>query len=463
MSDILYLSALDGNLQPHSLFGKNSGRNPDEAQTLVLLPRRQPSPSIRSGSREIPRQDKGYSCILSVPEGESGGEMGLNEKGVAIGNTEVFSRFQDDSGPLDGADILRAVLFSCGNAKEAVDFICGLAEEIGPGGKGEAGKGLNGNRKPHDSAFLVSDPSGAFIVETAGRRWAWRAAENRDAISDAYCISDDYKRLDPLTRKEIAPVNGRAACCDETDAGRKGSRESFRNHVEIARRARMSRGYERREASLSLLRTSGTKDDEERADRGGGESKGGLVSRLDIAGFLDILRSHAGGDPGAKGWNRLLSLCAHPGIFSPMGTTASFAVEYLGEGQAIAWFAGTPCPCLSLFKPVLLTGGEFIPLWKKYDYSEGSEASKAYWTAGKAWIGREGHSRLSLEPEFRAGLLKAQRSLAQVARKALSSCAKEGRPAVNPVFIQEVSAIVAGWEKDRGMRKPPIGGRQAAP
>jgi len=62
--------------------------------------------------------------------------MGLNNRGLAIGNEAVFSRFKPDKKGVLGMDILRAALSVCATAKEALNFISSFVERFPQGGNG---------------------------------------------------------------------------------------------------------------------------------------------------------------------------------------------------------------------------------------------------------------------------------------------------------------------------------------
>ncbi|HOX18970.1 MAG TPA: hypothetical protein PKW82_10975, partial [Spirochaetales bacterium] len=223
MCDTIYAATPAGGVW----FGKNSDRHPDEPQALKLLPAHAPEPTTRVGAVEFARPDRGLAMALSKPSWMAGGEMGLNAAGVAIGNEAVFAKeAADKDGPL-GMDILRAALSASASAAEARDFLCAFIEAHGQGGNGAYRGSL-----VYSNSFIVADGAEAYVVETAGRRWAWRAAEGVATISNAYSIEDDFKRLDALTRKQIAPVNERMACVDEEEAGRVGAKGSWRAWVE---------------------------------------------------------------------------------------------------------------------------------------------------------------------------------------------------------------------------------------
>lgn len=441
MCDTLYCAAAG------SFFGKNSDRQPDEPQSICVVPRRTPSEKATIGGTSFPVSDAGFAFVLSKPSWMAGGEMGVNEKGVAIGNEAVFSRFKPAKDGVLGMDILRAALGASESAKAAVDFICAFIEKYDQGGNGS----LRGSLY-YDNSFIISDPHGAFILETAGRRWAWRAIEGRDAISNAYCIEEDYKRLDTQTRKEIAPVNERAACSDEADPGRKGEKESFKASMENRFYLRFTKGEDRRAISLSLLDTF--QASAKAATAGATAAIGGGANASDssaVLKFFDILRSHGLYDPRRPWKNHMKSLCVHAGGVPPTATTASFVVEYRGADSAIVWFTGTSRPCRSLYKPMLLVRGEFIPLWADYDYAEGSAGSEAYWRRWKKWLDASRAHLRAGDDSFAAGLGQAQESLAMIANKALSDISALGDLASLPVLRQESGAVIAGWEKDIGL------------
>jgi len=390
------------------------------------------------GGRTFGVRDGGLAFLLSKPSWIWGGEMGVNSAGVAIGNEAVFSHFKPAKDGVLGMDILRAALGTALTAKEAVEFICEFVEAHDQGGNGAYKGSLY-----YDNSFLVADGNEAFIVETAGRRWAWRAASPVDAISNAYCIERDYRRLDQLTCKELAPVDDGSVCSSGGESGRLGMRESFKAKVENRFYLRFSKGEERRALSLSLLK--------------------GLQSESSIEAFIDVLRSHGPYDPRSPLSRHMKSLCVHIGGFPDSATTASLAVEYRGKGTALIWFSATPYPCLSLYKPVLLRGGEFLPLWASYDYSENSPSSLAYWERWRVWIAKpkaynsafdraEGRAPCrSLDPGFAAARGQAQEALAMIADSALSDLDASGDASSLAVLSQEADSVVAGWEKDCGL------------
>ena len=426
--------------QAGSFFGKNSDRTPSEPQSVCIVARRPASDQANVGGKRLAVKDAGLSFVLSKPSWMAGGEMGVNERGVAIGNEAVFSRFKPAKDGILGMDILRAALGASATAKEAVEFICSFVEKFDQGGNGAFRGSLY-----YDNSFIVSDPAGAFIVETAGHRWAWRAISGRDAISNAYSIVEDYKRLDTQTRKEIAPVNEKASCSDEADPGRKGEKESFKAHVENRFYLRFTKGEERRAISLSLLGDF--------AAAVAGDKPAALSPA--ILDFFGVLRSHGHYDPRHPLLKHMESLCVHAGGIPASATTASMAVEYKDAESAIIWFTGTSYPCLSLYKPILLVKGEFIPLWAGYDYGEGSEKSVAYWRKWKDWLDRtKASAKASAEagdPSFLQARDQAQESLAVIAARAFAEVSASGDPSSLAVLKQEAGAVVAGWEKDCGL------------
>ena len=81
MCDTLILHNSRGN---PFIFGKNSDRHPEEPQALVYIPAQEPKVAKLGEGIEYP--DMSYDFLLSKPSWIDGGEMGLNNRGLAIGN-----------------------------------------------------------------------------------------------------------------------------------------------------------------------------------------------------------------------------------------------------------------------------------------------------------------------------------------------------------------------------------------
>jgi hypothetical protein len=101
-----------------AFFGKNSDRNPDEPQVMTLA----------SGPR--------WPSLLSRPVWMRGAELGINARGVVIGNEAVFSRWKPARDGVLGMDILRLALEGPATAAEAIDFIAHFVETRAQGGNG---------------------------------------------------------------------------------------------------------------------------------------------------------------------------------------------------------------------------------------------------------------------------------------------------------------------------------------
>jgi secernin len=122
-----------------TIFGKNSNREPNEAHHILSIP----ASSHRNGSRlsctyiEIPQVEHTFAVLLAKPFWIWGAEMGVNEKGLAIGNEAVFTKEPYEKGKaLIGMDLLRLALERASRAREAIEVITGLLAEYGQGGNG---------------------------------------------------------------------------------------------------------------------------------------------------------------------------------------------------------------------------------------------------------------------------------------------------------------------------------------
>jgi dipeptidase len=276
------------------LFAKNSDREVNEAQFLDWQPRR----TYPEGSTvtctwiTIPQVPETHATLLSRPFWMWGAEMGTNEHGVAIGNEAVFTRQPYARSGLTGMDLIRLALERADTAERACDVITTLLAEHGQGGR----CGLQNRRFTYHNSFIVADPTGAFVLETAGREWAIEKVQGARTISNGLTIPG-------FAEKHSDWLKTRVSAC----------------------RARQRRTQELAETCtgvgdlLTLLRDHGA---------GRREPQYALLN-----GGMDAPCMHAGG------------------ITVASQTTASWAAE-LRSQRASHWVTGTSAPCTGLFKPV---------------------------------------------------------------------------------------------------------------
>ncbi len=274
------------------LFAKNSDRDPNEAQVLEWHPRRHAAAGarLRCTHVEIAQARETHAVLLSRPFWMWGAEIGTNEHGVTIGNEAVFTRQPYAVTGLTGMDLLRLALERAATARDAVETIGVLLETHGQGG----GCGHEDRAFTYHNSFLVADPRGAFVVETAGRRWQAQAVTRAAAISNGLTL--------PGIAAESSPLETFVSACR-------------------ARRA------------LTLAAA-------QRA--------------TSVADLFAALRSHGDSPtPRYRLLNGAMSApCMHAGgLVASSQTTASWVAE-LTPTRIRHWVTGTAAPCTSLFKPV---------------------------------------------------------------------------------------------------------------
>lgn len=310
----------DGSL----LFAKNSDREPNEPHIMVRVPRRR----LKAGDSisctyisVVNHEEKELltnSAILFKPSWIWGAEMGVNEKGLVIGNEAVFTKEKVNDKGLLGMDMLRLALELCGNAREALDYIAALTESYGQGGKA----GYTQNLKYHNS-YIIADFKEAYVLETAGRHWAFERIRDIRSISNTLSIGSEFEGCSSQL-VEHALAKGWCRNRNEFD---------FKKCYESRLHPHFTKGYARRMTAEEYLR-----------------SKQGL---LDVADMKAILRSH-GRKHKVEGFKSgsMECICMHAGgglITSQ--TTGSLIVKLKDESISI-WATCSSIPCISVFKPI---------------------------------------------------------------------------------------------------------------
>ena len=107
------------------IFGKNSDREPNEAQDIVHIQKRKPKEkTLKCTYIAIPQVAETHEIILSKPFWMWGAEMGANEYGLVIGNEAVFTKikFKKTNQGLTGMDLLRLASGAHQNSERSTEF-----------------------------------------------------------------------------------------------------------------------------------------------------------------------------------------------------------------------------------------------------------------------------------------------------------------------------------------------------
>lgn len=177
-----------------TLFGKNSDREPDEVQNIVILPRKKhkPADEVKCTYISIPQVEETARVLLCQPFWMFGAEMGANEFGVMIGNEALFTREKPSKIGLTGMDLLRLALERSQNARQAMEVIIQLLEKYGQGGN----CGYR-NRFYYMNSFLIADASEAYVLETVNSWWAWKQIKDIWSISNIITLERDFDEASP--------------------------------------------------------------------------------------------------------------------------------------------------------------------------------------------------------------------------------------------------------------------------
>lgn len=287
------------------LFAKNSDRDPNESQVLEW----HPAADHAGGSRlrctwiEVDQVAHTHAVVVSRPWWMWGAEIGANEHGLVIGNEAVFTRSAgllgrsgEDRPGLLGMDLLRLALERAATAQDAVSVIVELLERHGQ--DGPCSFEHPGFR--YDNSFLVADPRGAVVLETAGRSHATEQVTGRGrSISNGLTIAGFAEAHADPVRSRVARGGARRARTQAAAAAATGAGDMF-----------------------AALRDHGPGPD---------------PAYSPLVGALSAPCVHAGG------W------------LTSSQTTASWVADLRAPapgGGYLHWATGTAAPCTSLFKPV---------------------------------------------------------------------------------------------------------------
>ena len=301
-----------------ALFGKNSDRSANEPQVLEWYPAGRAEASVRATYIDVEQPTETVGFLLSRPVWIWGGEMGVNEAGVCIGNEAVFTKGRYAKTGLLGMDMLRLALGQAATAPQAVEVLIGLLQRYGQGGNA----GYD-HEFAYDNSFLVMDPTSVQILETAGREWVVKQVE-RGSISNRLTIGTDGDLYSGGVTLDFARVH---------------TEPVFTHFSGSARRL--------------------------------GSTRHCLAGEPDVIGLFAALRTHTHDRPPLQTAS-VASPCMHAGGLVGDHTTASLVVE-MAAGRNTVWATGSSTPCLSLFKPTRI-GQVGAPV-----FAAGDRAALDYW------------------------------------------------------------------------------------
>jgi len=288
------------------IFAKNSDREPDEVHLVVSLPRKEyrRDQDLRCTYITIPQARNTHAVLLCKPFWIWGAEMGLNERGVVIGNEALFTKKKPEKSPgLIGMDLVRLGLERAGTAREAADVIAGLLRRHGQGGV----CGYRDRKFAYMNSFLIMDRTEIVVLETVGRDYALKSYQDCAAISNGITLGNDWKKSSLPWGTNLQMYS-----------------DPFMTYFSGSRR--------RREQVMDRI------------------SEAGGAFCVDSA--FEILRGHRGDRP-FTGLNHDVCMHAAEPLIRRSHTTGSLVAELdASSGFRIFVTAGSS-PCLTPFKPVL--------------------------------------------------------------------------------------------------------------
>ncbi|SFF41329.1 C69 family dipeptidase [Thermoflexibacter ruber] len=304
------------------IFGKNSDREPNEAQAIVRIPAKEPrEKTVQCTYIAIPQVKQTAEVILSKPFQMWGAEMGVNYHGLVIGNEALFTKvkFKKTNQGLTGMDMLRLALERCPTAISALQLITDLLQDYGQ----DACGGYQNKDFFYHNSFIIADIKEAWVLETAGKEWVAQKVKDFRSISNGITIEHEFDLHSPNV-VDFALRNGWT---------KKGEDFSFRKAYSDWFFTKMSSCKIRQQVSNDL-----------------GKAK---TDHFDTKDALSILsHHHLENELFAPYKATTQDICMHAtGLTNPSHTVGSMIAEIRHDQVPTIWLTGTSSPCLSIFKP----------------------------------------------------------------------------------------------------------------
>lgn len=305
------------------LLGKNSDREPNEAQ---LLDYHEPefygdSAKLKCTYLTIPQARETQGVLISRPFWMWGAEMGVNDAGVAIGNEAVFTREPAvRDGRLTGMDLLRLALERSATAEQALETLTELLAEFGQGGP----CGFEDKKMVYHNSFLIADLKTAWVLETAGEYWVAKQVKDRYAISNGLTIGEEYDLSHP----------GVIDHAREKGWLKNNATFNFAKTYSEWFYTTFSGSRKRRTCALDSL-----------------------TGEFTVRAAFNALRSHGANKYTPYKHLLMKSVCAHSGnsIARHAAQSTGSLVAHIRPENSMAWVTGTAAPCTGVFKPVWLS------------------------------------------------------------------------------------------------------------
>ena len=303
------------------IFGKNSDREPNEAQVLEYHNKAEykSGDTLKCTYIDIPQVTETNAILISRPFWMWGAEIGANDKGVVIGNEAVFTKMSTEKeGRLTGMDMLRLALERADTSQRALEIIVELLAEFRQGGP----CGFEDKKLTYHNSFIIADSSEAWVLETSAHLWVAKKVHDYYAISNGLTIGEEFD----LSHPDLINY------AREKGWLKRGHTFNFAECYSDWFYTTFSRCNARRNSSLGKLNNN----------------------TMDVLEAFSILRDHGSPDYTPDNHFLMNHVCAHSSNKIARNASQSTAsmVASLKKNECTYWATGTSAPCTSVFKPI---------------------------------------------------------------------------------------------------------------